>query len=152
MRYFKWDELSDEMQLGKTKVLLSHLKNNAKVRNWTLREGRPNRYYIKKFLKSIFRTHNQNNTDTLWKRYTSLLGPNGMAAMNEILTSQMNLNSMAGTGSLLTAAHQNITGEILSEENGKSVKLEDDDEEVNENSLNKQTHLNCDKILSSVGK
>ncbi|KAI6229933.1 hypothetical protein M3Y99_01115100 [Aphelenchoides fujianensis] len=68
MSYFKWDQLPDELQLTKAKLLLSHLKNNAKVRNWTLREGRPNR------------THNQ-NADTLWKRYAALLGPGGLAAV-----------------------------------------------------------------------
>ncbi|CAD5234229.1 unnamed protein product [Bursaphelenchus xylophilus] len=69
MSYFKWDQLSDEMQLSKAKLLLSHLKNNAKVRNWTLREGRPNR------------TQNNQNAENLWKRYAALLGPGGLAAV-----------------------------------------------------------------------
>ncbi|KAK0403428.1 hypothetical protein QR680_016910 [Steinernema hermaphroditum] len=68
MSYFKWDQLTDEQQLSKAKLLLSHLKNNAKVRNWTLREGRPNR------------AANVNNTDMIWKRYAALLGPGGLAA------------------------------------------------------------------------
>ncbi|KAE9550932.1 hypothetical protein FO519_005846 [Halicephalobus sp. NKZ332] len=67
MRYFKWDALADEAQLAKAKLLLSHLKNNAKVRNWTLREGRPNRA--------------TQNADVLWRRYAALLGPNGLAAV-----------------------------------------------------------------------
>ncbi|CAD5229576.1 unnamed protein product [Bursaphelenchus okinawaensis] len=69
MSYFKWDQLSDEMQLSKAKLLLSHLKNNAKVRNWTLREGRPNR------------TQNNQNAENIWKRYAALLGPGGLAAV-----------------------------------------------------------------------
>ncbi|VDL76068.1 unnamed protein product [Nippostrongylus brasiliensis] len=69
MRYFKWDTLPEESQLSKTKLILSHLKNNAKVRNWTLREGRPNRV-----------TNNSTNMDVMWKRYAALLGPGGLAA------------------------------------------------------------------------
>jgi hypothetical protein len=67
MNYFKWDELPDEVRLTKAKLLLSHLKNNAKVRNWTLREGRPNR--------------STNNPEMLWKRYAAMLGPGGLAAV-----------------------------------------------------------------------
>ncbi|VDM95902.1 unnamed protein product [Thelazia callipaeda] len=67
MSYFKWDQLSDENQLTKAKLLLSHLKNNAKVRNWTLREGRPNRL--------------SNTVDTMWKHYAALLGPTGLATV-----------------------------------------------------------------------
>ncbi|KAK5970621.1 hypothetical protein GCK32_000412 [Trichostrongylus colubriformis] len=69
MRYFKWDTLPEESQLSKTKLILSHLKNNAKVRNWTLREGRPNRM-----------PSNTTNMDAMWKRYAALLGPGGLAA------------------------------------------------------------------------
>ncbi|KAK6030879.1 hypothetical protein OSTOST_02976 [Ostertagia ostertagi] len=69
MRYFKWDTLPEECQLSKTKLILSHLKNNAKVRNWTLREGRPNRI-----------PSNTTNMDVMWKRYAALLGPGGLAA------------------------------------------------------------------------
>ncbi|CAG9536710.1 unnamed protein product [Cercopithifilaria johnstoni] len=67
MSYFKWDQLSDENQLTKAKLLLSHLKNNAKVRNWTLREGRPNRI--------------SNTMDAVWKRYAALLGQTGLATV-----------------------------------------------------------------------
>ncbi|KAM3728484.1 putative transcription factor [Dirofilaria immitis] len=67
MSYFKWDQLSDENQLTKAKLLLSHLKNNAKVRNWTLREGRPNRI--------------SNTMDAVWKRYAALLGQTGLATI-----------------------------------------------------------------------
>ncbi|KHN86410.1 hypothetical protein Tcan_13622 [Toxocara canis] len=75
MAYFKWDQLSDENQLTKAKLLLSHLKNNAKVRNWTLREGRPNRA--------------TNNMEMVWKRYAALLGPGGLAAVG-LLPGQIN--------------------------------------------------------------
>uniref|UniRef100_A0A9J2PR37 Aftiphilin clathrin-binding box domain-containing protein n=1 Tax=Ascaris lumbricoides TaxID=6252 RepID=A0A9J2PR37_ASCLU len=75
MEYFKWDQLSDENQLTKAKLLLSHLKNNAKVRNWTLREGRPNRA--------------TNNMEMVWKRYAALLGPGGLAAVG-LLPGQLN--------------------------------------------------------------
>ncbi|KAK6760777.1 hypothetical protein RB195_022009 [Necator americanus] len=69
MKYFKWDSLPEESQLSKAKLILSHLKNNAKVRNWTLREGRPNRVAT-----------TTANMDVMWKRYASLLGPGGLAA------------------------------------------------------------------------
>ncbi|VDM75323.1 unnamed protein product [Strongylus vulgaris] len=69
MKYFKWDSLPEESQLSKAKLILSHLKNNAKVRNWTLREGRPNRV-----------TTSTANMDVMWKRYATLLGPGGLAA------------------------------------------------------------------------
>ncbi|VDK45562.1 unnamed protein product [Anisakis simplex] len=75
MSYFKWDHLNDENQLTKAKLLLSHLKNNAKVRNWTLREGRPNR--------------TTNNMEMVWKRYAALLGPGGLAAVG-LLPNQVN--------------------------------------------------------------
>ncbi|CAD6187321.1 unnamed protein product [Caenorhabditis auriculariae] len=71
MRYFKWDLLSVESQLSKAKLILSHLKNNAKVRNWTLREGRPNR---------VAANTPPPNMDMIWKRYVALLGPAGLAA------------------------------------------------------------------------
>jgi hypothetical protein len=76
MRYFKWDALPDEAQLAKAKLLLSHLKNNAKVRNWTLREGRPNRA--------------TQNADVLWRRYAALLGPQGFASLNNMNLLQQN--------------------------------------------------------------
>ncbi|GMT32579.1 hypothetical protein PFISCL1PPCAC_23876, partial [Pristionchus fissidentatus] len=75
MRYFKWDSLPDESQLSKAKLILSHLKNNAKVRNWTLREGRPNR---------VFRTTAATppvSTEMIWRRYAQILGPAGLAAV-----------------------------------------------------------------------
>ncbi|CAI5456226.1 unnamed protein product [Caenorhabditis angaria] len=71
MRYFKWDVLSTESQLSKAKLILSHLKNNAKVRNWTLREGRPNR---------VAPSTPPMSMDMIWKHYVALLGPAGLAA------------------------------------------------------------------------
>uniref|UniRef100_A0A8R1E233 Uncharacterized protein n=1 Tax=Caenorhabditis japonica TaxID=281687 RepID=A0A8R1E233_CAEJA len=71
MKYFKWDLLSTESQLSKAKLILSHLKNNAKVRNWTLREGRPNR---------VAPATPPVNVDLVWKRYLALLGPASFAA------------------------------------------------------------------------
>uniref|UniRef100_A0A158R5W8 RUN domain-containing protein n=1 Tax=Syphacia muris TaxID=451379 RepID=A0A158R5W8_9BILA len=79
MAYFKWDQLSNEHQLTKAKLLLSHLKNNAKVRNWTLREGRPNR------------SNNANSVEMMWKRYAALLGPNGLAAVGLLPAQTTNL-------------------------------------------------------------
>ncbi|PIC21607.1 hypothetical protein B9Z55_026380 [Caenorhabditis nigoni] len=70
MRYFKWESLSTEGQLGKAKLILSHLKNNAKVRNWTLREGRPNR---------VAPATPPVNVDMVWKRYLALLSPANFA-------------------------------------------------------------------------
>jgi len=75
MNYFQWDKLPPEAQLSKAKMLLSHLKNNAKVRNWTLREGRPNR-------------SSNHSTDTVWKRYAALLDPSGLVRMGGFLSGQ----------------------------------------------------------------
>lgn len=62
-----------------------------------------------------------------------------MAAMNEILASQVSLNAMAGTGSLLAAGNRNVIGHnnAIITENGSScaVKMEEDEEEENENTL-----------------
>ncbi|CAI2355913.1 unnamed protein product [Caenorhabditis sp. 36 PRJEB53466] len=71
MKYFKWNMLPTEGQLSKAKLILSHLKNNAKVRNWTLREGRPNRVAPATPPVSV---------DLVWKRYLALLGPANLAA------------------------------------------------------------------------
>ncbi|CAJ0956418.1 unnamed protein product, partial [Mesorhabditis belari] len=73
MRYFKWDSLPDESQLAKAKLILSHLKNNAKVRNWTLREGRPNRAVPSPITAP-------NPAELVWRRYAALLGSGGLAA------------------------------------------------------------------------
>uniref|UniRef100_A0A915CPM6 CUT domain-containing protein n=1 Tax=Ditylenchus dipsaci TaxID=166011 RepID=A0A915CPM6_9BILA len=94
MKYFKWNELPDEAQLAKAKILLSHLKNNAKVRNWTLREGRPNR-------------SNNQNPDAIWKRYAALLGPNGLATMG-LLTSDTN-KSPQDSKSPINLMHSTLT-------------------------------------------
>ncbi|KAJ1350648.1 hypothetical protein KIN20_006487 [Parelaphostrongylus tenuis] len=66
---FQWDAVSEKNQPSKAKIVLSHLKNIAKARNWTLHEGVPNRV-----------TSNMTNMDMVWKRYTALLGPGGLAA------------------------------------------------------------------------
>uniref|UniRef100_A0A914WJS6 Uncharacterized protein n=1 Tax=Plectus sambesii TaxID=2011161 RepID=A0A914WJS6_9BILA len=86
--YFKWDQLPEEAQLAKAKLLLSHLKNNAKVRNWTLREGRPNR--------------SPNNPEVLWKRYAAMLGPGGLAAVG--LLPGHEASSTAGPNTLVCGA------------------------------------------------
>ncbi|EGT36036.1 hypothetical protein CAEBREN_08827 [Caenorhabditis brenneri] len=69
MKYFKWDQLSTESQLSKVKLILSHLKNNTKVRNWTLREGRSKRVAPP--------TLPVNDVNLVWKRYLALLGSAG---------------------------------------------------------------------------
>jgi hypothetical protein len=98
MRYFKWDALPDEAQLAKAKLLLSHLKNNAKVRNWTLREGRPNR--------------STQNADVLWRRYAALLGPQGFASLNNmnLLQQGNNNNNPTIPSSPAPTAAGNISG------------------------------------------
>ncbi|EGT50185.1 hypothetical protein CAEBREN_09942 [Caenorhabditis brenneri] len=69
MKYFKWDQLSTESQLSKVKLILSHLKNNTKVRNWTIREGRSKRVAPP--------TLPVNDVNLVWKRYLALLGSAG---------------------------------------------------------------------------
>jgi len=105
MNYFQWDKLPPEAQLSKAKMLLSHLKNNAKVRNWTLREGRPNR-------------SNNHSTDTVWKRYAALLGPNGLVKMGGFLSGQQ--QSFAAD-----PAESEGSGLVVDERNDETVSTGD---------------------------
>lgn len=114
MKYFKWDRLPEETQLAKAKIILSHLKNNAKVRNWTLREGRPNR--------SATTNNTPNNSSStldfqLLKKYAPFLINNQNAfnaQMGAILSSMGNesnvntpiSNSLNGATDILSPKHE----------------------------------------------
>ncbi|CAL2041747.1 unnamed protein product [Caenorhabditis brenneri] len=76
MKYFEWDQLSTDSQMSKVKLILSHLKNNAKVRNWTLREGRSNR--------AAPPTLPVNDVNLVWKRYLALLGSAGAGILPKL--------------------------------------------------------------------
>ncbi|MCP9262973.1 hypothetical protein DINM_006337 [Dirofilaria immitis] len=92
MSYFKWDQLSDENQLTKAKLLLSHLKIMPKfeigLSEKDVRIVRCRRSvikhihsYIENIAPSINYNKISNTMDAVWKRYAALLGQTGLATV-----------------------------------------------------------------------
>ncbi len=85
------------------------------MRNWTLREGRPNR--------------SPNNPEVLWKRYAAYLGPGGLAKAGLPLPNQLPKISRRspqetddGNGTLFGGTiAETMGGEVAIEQQGELV-------------------------------